>query len=115
MKTKKFKYFIITGFLTLFLAVTLFVVLTGFTKKKTEEVSVLPYFNTADFTPVWNKNEGEKHTIADFTFTDQNGNQFGSKDLAGKIYAVDFFFTTCPGICPTLTKNLSKVQDAIKN
>ena len=115
MKTRKFKYIIITGFLSLFLAVTLVAVFTGFTKKKDEKISALPYYNAADFTPVWNESEGDKHTIADFTFTDQLGNSFGSKDLAGKIYAVDFFFTTCPGICPALTKNLSKVQEAYKN
>jgi protein SCO1/2 len=90
------------------------VIFSGFTKKS-EKQSVLPYYNTADFTPVWNKSEGEKHTIPDFSYTDQNGNSFGSKELEGKIYAVDFFFTTCPGICPKLTTNLSKVQDAYKN
>ena len=55
------------------------------------------------------------HTIPAFSFTDQNGNSFGSKELAGKIYAVDFFFTSCPGICPKLTDNFIKVQSAFKN
>jgi len=33
----------------------------------------------------------------------------------GKIYVADFFFTTCPGICPTLTKHMGKVQKAFKD
>src|SRR5947207_14522966 len=115
MKTRKYKYIIITGFLSMLLVIALVAVFTGFTKKQSEKNSALPYYNTADFTPEWNSNESEKHTIADFTFTDQNGNSFGSRDLTGKIYAVDFFFTTCPGICPTLTKNLTKVQEAYKH
>lgn len=74
----------------------------------------LPVYNAPDFTPVWNTDNND-HTISPFSFTDQNGNAFESKSLEGKIYAVDFFFTTCPGICPKLTKNLGKVQDAYSN
>src|SRR5258706_10539376 len=88
-KNKKIKYIIITGFISIFLAVMLVTVFTGFVKKKSEKVSALPYYNTADFTPVWNSSEGDKHTITNFTFTDQLGNSFGSKNLSGKIYAVD--------------------------
>ncbi len=87
-------------------------------QKEKENISSLPVYNNADFTPIWlnenNANE-EFHTIPPFSFTDQNGNTFDSKQIEGKIYAVDFFFTTCPGICPKLTKNLGKVQDAYSN
>ena len=76
--------------------------------------NTLPVYNTADFTPVWDTKDAP-HTIPSFSFTDQNGNPFGSKELDGKIYIVDFFFTTCPGICPRLTANLAKVQEAYQN
>lgn len=76
--------------------------------------TTLPVYNTPDFTPEWDAKDNI-HTIPAFSFTDQNGNAFGSKELESKIYVVDFFFTTCPGICPRLTANLSKVQEAFKN
>jgi protein SCO1/2 len=87
-------------------------------QKEKPAISSLPVYNSADFTPVWlneSASGSEFHTIAPFSFTDQNGNTFDSKQLEGKIYAVDFFFTTCPGICPKLTKNLGKVQDTYLN
>ena len=76
--------------------------------------TTLPVYNTPDFTPEWDS-KGNTHTIPPFSFTDQSGNAFGSKELESKIYVVNFFFTTCPGICPRLTANLIKVQEAFKN
>jgi protein SCO1 len=55
------------------------------------------------------------HTIADFEFTNQNGKRITHKDYEGKIYVADFFFTTCPTICPIMKDNMVKVQEAIKN
>jgi len=78
--------------------------------------NTLPIYNTSDFTPVWDvKKTDETHTIAPFSFTDQNGKLFGNRELEGKIYIADFFFTTCPGICPRLTANFGKVQEAFQN
>ena len=47
-----------------------------------------------------------------FTLTDQRGDLFSSEDLEGQIYVVEFFFTTCPSICPIMTQNLLQVQSA---
>ena len=55
------------------------------------------------------------HTIADFKFTNQNGKVITQKDYEGKIYVADFFFTTCPTICPIMADNMVEVQKAIKN
>jgi protein SCO1/2 len=55
------------------------------------------------------------HTIADFSFTNQNGKIITQKDYDGKIYVVDFFFTTCGSICPKMTMNLAVIQKAIIN
>jgi protein SCO1/2 len=56
------------------------------------------------------------HTIRDFKLTNQSGQQVSLKDLQGKVLLVDFFFTSCTSICPTLTSNLKKIQDAyVKN
>ena len=50
------------------------------------------------------------HTIADFRLTNQNGNIITQRDYSGKIYVADFFFTTCPSICPMMTNNMAKLQ-----
>ena len=55
------------------------------------------------------------HRIADFSLTNQNGKTITQNDFGGKIYVADFFFTTCPSICITMTDNLLKVQEKIKN
>ncbi|RAJ11726.1 SCO family protein [Arenibacter echinorum] len=55
------------------------------------------------------------HTIADFALTNQNGKLVTQKDYADKIYIADFFFTTCPTICPIMTKNMAGIQDKVLN
>ncbi|MFM2285111.1 MAG: hypothetical protein RLZZ543_608 [Bacteroidota bacterium] len=51
------------------------------------------------------------HSIPPFQFTDQDGKLFGDKDLHGKIYVANFFFTSCPSICPAMQTLMKKVQD----
>lgn len=55
------------------------------------------------------------HTIADFSFVNQNGKTITQKDYEGKIYVADFFFTTCPTICPIMKDNMVILQNAIKD
>lgn len=55
------------------------------------------------------------HTIADFELTNQNGEQVTQNDYEDKIYIADFFFTTCPTICPIMTKNMATIQSKIKS
>lgn len=92
----------------------LVVAVTFFPGCAENKVSELPYYDKPDFTPLWvNNNEAEKlHKISDFCFTDQDGRKITRENLNGKIYLANFFFTTCPGICPTITRNLLKVQNA---
>ncbi|WP_218598777.1 SCO family protein [Polaribacter sp. NJDZ03] len=91
------------------------------TNKETvlSRVDTLPYYNEASFTPKWidaNSDELKSfHTIPEFSLTDQNGENITQKTFEGKIYVTDFFFTTCPGICPMMTKNMTLVQDAFKD
>ncbi len=54
------------------------------------------------------------HRIADFTLTNQNGTTITEKDYGNKFYIADFFFTTCPGICPIMTKNMADIQERIR-
>ncbi|NER14157.1 SCO family protein [Leptobacterium flavescens] len=74
-----------------------------------DPVTRLPYFNSADFTPQWEKGI---HRIPDFSFINQNGKEITNNTYKGKIYIADFFFTICPGICPKLTKNMYQLQEA---
>lgn len=53
------------------------------------------------------------HTIADFSLVNQNGRTITQEDYRDKIYIADFFFTTCPGICPIMTKNMAEIQEVI--
>jgi len=55
------------------------------------------------------------HTIADFSLTNQNGKIVSQADYADKIYIADFFFTTCPTICPIMTKNMVDIQNRTQN
>jgi protein SCO1/2 len=54
------------------------------------------------------------HRVAPFSFTDQDGKTITDKDLAGKIYVVEYFFTTCEGICPKMNENMAKVYAAYR-
>jgi len=87
----------------------LFVATITFGCKKKPTIG-LPYFNDADFTPIWlNKTDpGFKnlHTIPPFSFTDQHGKNITEKATAGKIYVVNFFFTRCENICPRMMDNM---------
>ena len=53
------------------------------------------------------------HRIKDFNLINQNGKTITLEDFKGKIFVADFFFTTCPTICSTMTDNLLKVQKEI--
>ncbi len=76
----------------------------------------LPYYNDEAFSPIWlapNSPElSNFHRIPEFSFTDQNGDTVTQETFEGKIYVAGFFFSTCPGICPSVRSKLKKVQAA---
>ena len=53
--------------------------------------------------------------VKPFSFERQDGRQISEKNVAGKVYAAEFFFTTCEGICPKMNRNMKKVFDEFKN
>jgi protein SCO1/2 len=56
------------------------------------------------------------HRVSNFCLTNQLGKQACADELKNRILIVDFFFTRCPNPCPTLTKNMKKLQDSyLKN
>jgi protein SCO1/2 len=58
---------------------------------------------------------GEPKKVPNFSFTDQNGNTITNSDYDGKVYVVEFFFTTCPTICPIMNTNLIQIQNEFKD
>lgn len=109
---KKYRWFFIGVLVFSAIVVSLFY--SALKPKKT-----LPIYNPADVNPELVDSTVQYvekyHTIADFSFTNQNGKTVTQKDYEGKIYVADFFFTTCQSICPKMTANMVDVQKAILN
>lgn len=112
MKSLLYKYRKFFLVLFVFSAVTISLFYSALKPKKT-----LPIFNPADVNPELVDStmqyKSKYHTIADFSFVNQNGDTITQKDYDGKIYVADFFFTTCGSICPKMTANLADVQKAV--
>jgi len=53
--------------------------------------------------------------VRPFSFTTQEGKRFTEKDVAGKVYVAEFFFTTCKSICPIMNNNMRQVYEKFKN
>ncbi len=105
-----------TDFMVLILGFTCLMTACQNASKTDSRVAALPYYNEASFTPRWlSANDpvlDTFHQISDFELTDQDGKRINLKTFEDKIYVTDFFFTTCPGICPKMTKNMSVIQQA---
>lgn len=54
------------------------------------------------------------HSVQNISLTNQLGEQVSLDDIKGSIIIADFFFTRCPSICPTLTKNMKALQVAMR-
>ncbi|MCB1120527.1 MAG: SCO family protein [Verrucomicrobiae bacterium] len=91
--------------------VALIAIITGVASLAEAATTPLPYYVEPTFTPIWKEDlKGDIHTIPNFSLTNQQGESVSREDLAGHIYVANFFFTSCPGICPTMTRNLLKIQ-----
>jgi protein SCO1/2 len=114
MKSIFIKYRIFLGVFFILSAIILYLFYTALKPSKT-----LPIYNPSDVNPELVDSTvqyiSKYHTIADFSFVNQNGKTITQKDYEGKIYVADFFFTTCGSICPKMTTNLVDVQKAIIN
>ena len=79
----------------------------------------LPFFNSAELEPEWISSSSlsfkKIHKVFDFQFVDQDSNLVTNKDFDGHLYVTDFFFTTCPSICPKMTDNMLQLQYAYKD
>lgn len=57
---------------------------------------------------------GQGHKIGDFSFTNQDSSLIGLKDVKGKVFVAEYFFTTCQTICPRMNDQMQRIQQAFK-
>jgi protein SCO1/2 len=93
MKRKTLFYIIFFSLLVLAFYVVLAKVIPGFTKPKIPPVSY----------------------VQPFSFTNQDGKIVTQKDVAGKVYVANYFFTTCRSVCPRMNNEVKKVYEHFKN
>lgn len=110
------KYFKVLGLILilLFPAIFYFVLTSG-----KHNMLSLPYFGEREPIKVM-VNGKEKidtlyHSIPDFSFINQSGDTITQKNYEGKIYIADFFFTTCPGICPKMSAQMHYLEERLKD
>ncbi len=69
----------------------------------------LPYYGLHEQDPV--TGDTTYHTIREFSFVDQDSQEVTHHTFAGKAYVADFFFTSCPTICPKVKKEMLRIYD----
>jgi protein SCO1/2 len=98
----------------LMIPVLIILFLRGFTQNQ-YDIPVLFESGVEDPFGVCDYPEGQQHFIPDFTFQSQENDPIGRSDMRDKITVVDFFFTSCPSICPVMSTEMERVQDAFRN
>ncbi len=68
---------------------------------------VIPGFSQKKIAPI--------SYVRPFSFTNQDGKTVTEKDVAGKVYVAEYFFTTCKTVCPRMNNNMRLVYEALKN
>jgi len=105
------KFFIIFGILSIIIYFGIYNLLSP--------EKMLPIYSPRDINPELVDSTvqhiGNDHKIEDFAFTNQNGKIITQKNYENSIYVADFFFTTCPTICPKMTDNMVWLQNQLKN
>lgn len=96
--SKKYSYIGIASVILLFGIYTVPKVVDRF------EDSGLVYLKTSDIS-------SKKRKVPEFSFVNQEGQTITNKSYEGKVYVVEFFFTTCPSICPIMTNKMLLLQD----
>jgi protein SCO1 len=85
---------------------------------KQADAIALPYYNEPTFTPIFENvksdlNHTITHSIAPFSFLNQDSIIITEKAVEGKIHVANFIFTSCGVICPSMTRNMKIVSDSL--
>jgi protein SCO1/2 len=103
-------------FILLFLALCSLIFIGIYALQKPKKM--LPIFAPRDVNPELVDSTvqhiGNDHKVSAFRFTNQNGKIITQKEYENTIYVADFFFTTCPTICPKMTNNMVWLQKQLK-
>lgn len=109
MSKASMKFVILRGLIVLVIFFTAAVI----TYRSFYGVKILPILSPADINPklVDKSLQGsfKVHKIGDFTLINQDGDTLTPLDFENKVYVANFIFTTCPGICPVMTKKMEQV------
>jgi len=82
-----------------------------FLSKAEHKFEILPYYGEPELYYLADGNvDTLYHRVPDFNLTNQEGAEVSFADFEGKIIVADFFFTTCPTICPIMTKQMTRLQ-----
>ena len=77
---------------------------------------LLFWFLLSKFTPWFNQSPISKRgTVQPFVFTNQDSASVSNADMLGKVCVVEYFFTTCLGICPKMNKNMQEIYEQFKD
>jgi protein SCO1 len=75
----------------------------------------LPFLGEMTFmTDAKGRADSSVQALPEWRFINQNGDTLSSKNLAGKVRVSDFFFTTCPTICPRMSGQMLRIQERYK-
>jgi protein SCO1/2 len=106
-------------FLRILLFVVVFAIGVGIAYRMLKPSGELPVYTPAQLNPLVVdpslRNSTAEHHILDFRLTDQKGRTVTLADARNKVVLADFFFTTCGSICPKMSTQLERVQEAYKN
>lgn len=79
-----------------------------------QPVKDVPYYDPTEEGFKKDIKPGEHHVVSDFTLIDQAGDTVTRANFSGKLTVVDFFFTTCQGICPRMNTQMQRVYETFK-
>jgi protein SCO1 len=79
-----------------------------------QQIRTLPYFNPIEKNLGGQHDSINRHVVADFSLVDQEGKTITRADFSNAVTVVDFFFTTCEGICPKMTSQMERVYKIYK-
>ncbi len=99
--------------LRFFLPLFLVLVLSSGCELLNSEPEPLPILGQKDIDP--QTGDTLYHTIPDFAFIDQDSQLVTNETFAGKAYVVDFFFLSCPTICPKVTRQMLRIYERFEN
>ncbi len=98
-----------------FIYLAVFIAIVGSCKEKGKRLPFLQQEITESQKNGKTVQDTTYRTIPDFKFLDQDSTVVTNHDFDGKIYIADFFFTSCPTICPTMHRNLLKIYKKYLN